>query len=144
MNSALLPPNFLKCLTTEDRKALGKAGLTPEEALSKAQNKNERDLQGKIVQLLRLKGIEPLWHRTDKRSHATIGWPDITFATVHRWSGMDDFVPSAWEVKFGDGELSIEQNQMLVRLQSPPNGWRVRVIRSVDEALEQLRQIGVR
>lgn len=139
----LLPANFLKCISAEDRKKLGKAGWTPEEALAKATVKNERDLQGKIVNLLRLKGIEPLWHRTDKRSHATVGWPDITFSTFHRGNGWDDFCPSAWEVKL-DGELSTEQQQMLIRLQTPPNGWRVRIIRSVDEALDQLRQIGIR
>lgn len=140
----ILPPHVLKCIAPEDRKALGKAGLTPEEVLAKAQLRNERDLQRTIVSLLRLKGIEPLWHRTDKRSHATIGWPDITFSTVHRVDGWDDFCPQAWEVKFEDGELSVEQQQMMIRLQSPPNGWRVRVIRSVNEAIEQLREVGIR
>src|SRR5438105_10429918 len=52
------------------------------EAMSKAQIKNERQLQSMIVNLLRLKGIEPLWHRTDKRSAATVGWPDISFAVA--------------------------------------------------------------
>ena len=139
----VLPPNFLKCMSAVERKKLGPGGLLPEEALAKAAIKNERDLQGKIVNLLRLKGIEPLWHRTDKRSHATIGWPDITFSTCHRGNGWDDFCPSAWEIKL-EGELSVEQQQMLIRLQTPPNGWRVRVIRSVDEAIDQLKQIGIR
>src|SRR5256885_7581653 len=114
---------MLRCLSPSDRKAIGQ--FTFEEVLQHADVKNERQLQSQIVQLLRLKGIEPLWHRTDKRSAATIGWPDITFAV--RSSQLNDdgtfwiaqYYPCAWEIKFGDGQLSKEQQQMAVRLQSP-------------------------
>lgn len=108
-----------------------------------AKVKNERALQTMIVQLLRLKGIEPLWHRTDKKSAATIGWPDITFSAA----GMDEIgfcaIPCAWEVKFGKGELSVEQQQMHIRLSTPPNAWKIKVIRSVDEALAELKELGL-
>src|SRR2546430_16460274 len=82
----LLPERYLRLMSPADRKAIGQS--TAEEALRKAEAKNERQLQSQIVQLLRLKGIEPLWHRTDKRSAATIGWPDITFAV--RSSQLND------------------------------------------------------
>ncbi len=78
--ATVLPEKILRLLSPEDRKSLGAAGMTAEEAMLKAEVKNERALQVLIINLLRLKGIEPLWHRTDKRSAATVGWPDISFA----------------------------------------------------------------
>ncbi len=147
----VLPDSFLRCLDPQTRKSLGKAGLTAEEALSKSQAKNERQLQTMIINLLRLKGIEPLWHRTDKKSAATVGWPDITFCVEHvRWlcapdcEESDKFVSACgWEVKFGKGQLSTEQQQMHVRLSTPPNAWRIKVIRSVDEAIAELKELGL-
>jgi len=142
MNSHVLPESFLRCLSPEDRKSLGRGGITAEEAISKQVAKSERELQGQIVNLLRLKGIEPLWHRTNKKSGATIGWPDITFSVLGvAWDLTT--IACAWEVKFGDGELSKEQKQMAVRLQSPPNNWCWREIRSVDQALKELREMGI-
>lgn len=153
---AILPDAFLRCLDPAERKKLGTGQLSAEEALSKSQAKNERQLQVQIVNLLRLKGIEPLWHRTDKRSAATIGWPDITFS-VRGWRTISEgedgessyitrtpFISGcAWEVKFDKGQLSKEQQQMHVRLSTSPNGWRIRVIRSVDEALSELKELGL-
>lgn len=80
MNPSALPPSFLKCLSPSDRKSLGKAGILPEEALAKQEAKSEKVLQNLIINLLRLKGIEPLVHRMDKKSAATVGWMDLTFA----------------------------------------------------------------
>jgi hypothetical protein len=130
----VLPEAFLRCISPEQRKNVLGGQLTAEEAISRAEVKNERALQSQIVNLLRLKGIEPLWHRTDKKSAATIGWPDLTFAVPD---------PCAWEVKFGDGKLSDDQVAMHLRLQTPPNCWRVRTIRSVDEALAELKELGL-
>ena len=145
----VLPEKFLRLMSKEDRKSLGKAGMTAEEALAKFVCHSERDLQRTIVQLLRQKGIEPLWHRTDKRSAATVGWPDITFAVQRDWQGVPVYlhrpvIACAWEVKFGNGELSKEQKQMAIRLQSPPNCWRWRCIRSVDDALKELKEMDQR
>lgn len=147
ITSTVLPDSFLRCLSPEDRKSLGQK--TAEEVMRDAQVKSERQLQTMIVNLLRLKGIEPLWHRTDKKSAATIGWPDITFGTFayceSEPDGLKPFIslPCAWEVKFGKGELSTEQQQMHVRLSTPPNAWRIKVIRSVDEALAELKELGL-
>lgn len=132
----VLPESFLKCMTAADRKAIGQ--MSAEEAILAFSAKSERKLQGQIVQLLRLNGIEVLWHRTDKRSAATVGWPDLTFCV-----GLSRAWPCAWEVKL-HGLLSKEQEQMRLRLISPPNLWNYRVIRSVDEALEELRRMGVK
>jgi hypothetical protein len=135
----VLPEAFLRCMSPEDRKALGQ--MSAEEALVAFTAKSERKLQSQIVNLLRLRGIEVCWHRTDKRSAATVGWPDLTFAVV-READLETF-PCAYEVKMPGGVLSPEQKQMAVRLQSPPNWWRYRVIRSVDEALKDLKEMGL-
>jgi len=148
----LPPASFLKCMSPADRKSLGKAGQTPAETFYKAEIKNERDLQRLIVNLLRLRGIEANVSRTDKRKTDRIGWPDITFAVVnnqppayyhrdHEWE-LYQIIPCAWEVKFGSGALSPEQQDMLLKLATPPNAWRVKVIRSVDEALAELKELG--
>jgi hypothetical protein len=136
----VLPESMLRLLTKEQRKEIGQ--MTAEEAIERAQAKNERELQGQIINLLRLRGIEPLWHRTDKKSHATKGWPDITFSLVtNEITGT--CIPCAWEVKFGDGDLSAAQVLMLDRLRTPPNGWRVKIIRSLQEAIHELADLGV-
>lgn len=132
----IFPPNILKCLRPEDRKSLGKAGLLPEEALRKMEVKSERDLQNQIVGLLRLRGIEPIVSQFGKKTRNNLGTPDIIFAAYG--------IPCAWELKMPKtGRSSIEQGQMAVRLSSPPNSWRHRIIKSVDEALAELQEIGV-
>jgi hypothetical protein len=108
-------------------------------APSKFEQKTERQLQGQIVNLLRLKGIEPLWHRTDRKSAATIGWPDITFSIRHGLQRL----PVAWEVKIGRARLSEDQARMLEKLQTPPNCWAVSLVGSYDEAVRLLRRYGI-
>lgn len=129
--SSVLPESILSKVSPEDRKAMGKAGLTKADCEQKAHARNERDLQRLIVNYLQLKGIEALWHRTDKRSTATVGWPDLTFAA----KGF----PVAWEIKFEKGKLSEEQELMAVKLKR--NGWRFAVIRSLEEAKKELWKI---
>lgn len=141
----VLPESFLKCLSKEDRDSLGKGGLTWEDALRRGQAKSEKDLQKMIVQLLRMKGIEPNVSRMDKRKTDSVGWPDITFCVgFTSWAKKHQAVFScAWEVKFGKGQLSVEQQQIHIRLSTPPNAWRIKVIRSVDEALAELKEFGL-
>lgn len=107
--------------------------------MSKWKAKSERDLQRQIVSYLRLRNIEVCWHRTDKKSTATVGWPDITFAV--KVNGFP--CACAYEVKFGSGTLSREQNDVLVRLQASPNCWRVRVIRTFIEVVDDMRELGL-
>lgn len=132
---SVLPPNILRCLRPEDRKGLGKAGLLPEEALAKMEIKGERDLQKQIVGLLRIKGIEPIVSAFGKKTTNNVGTPDIIFAA--------ELYACAWEVKIPGGKRSIEQEQMAVRLSTPPNGWRYLVVTSFDQALAELHSIGV-
>ena len=129
----VLPESFRRCLSPQDRKALGQP--TIEESKAKGTAKLERELQSVIVQDLRRRGFEVLWHRTDRKSTATVGWPDITFSHYGR--------SVAYEVKMPSGRLSTEQNNMLFNLESLPNGWTVAVIRSFDEYLAELHKLYV-
>lgn len=99
----------------------------------------EKDLQARIVNVLRLRGIEPLWHRTDRKSTATVGWPDITFCVEH---GLRS-IPIVWEIKLPGKKLSLEQTRMMIKLMDPPNAWVYKIITSVDEALMELKKLGV-
>jgi hypothetical protein len=147
MNPGLLPPSFLRCLSPSDRKSLGKAGMTPEEAIAKQEVKSERDLQQQIANLLRLRNIEFFWQRMDKRTTGKVGQPDFIFSVLGTQTidgePLVEGYSVAWEAKLPTGELSIEQSQMAIRLQSPPNNWHWRIIRSVDEALSELKAMGL-
>ncbi len=65
MKATVLPESFLRCMKEEDRKSLGKAGLTASEANAKCSRRSEKELQKHIVNLLRLRGIEPIVSRMD-------------------------------------------------------------------------------
>ncbi len=127
----VLSDNFLRCLTPEDRKAMGQR--TAEEVMRNGIAKSEKELQKQIVGLLRLNGIEPNVSAMHKATTHRVGWPDITFAAFG--------TPCVWEVKLPGGVPTIEQVQMSIRLSSPPNSWRHRFIHSVDEALADLKEI---
>jgi hypothetical protein len=137
MDARFLPNHLLRLVTAEDRAELGLE--TYEERMKKLVVKTERQLQSQIVSYLRLRGIEPIWHRTDRKSRATIGTPDILFAVMAGGFPM----PIAMEVKFGTGTLSREQNDMLERMHARPNAWRTVVVRNFIEVVDLLRELGV-
>jgi hypothetical protein len=137
MNPKLFPARMVRLISEKDRAALGIK--TDDERMAKWEAKNERELQRQIVSYLRLRDIEVEWKRTDKKSTGTVGWPDITFAV--KVNGFP--TPCAYEVKFGSGTLSPEQNDLLQRMQAPPNCWRVRVIRTFIEVVDDMRELGL-
>jgi len=133
---------MLTKLSPTDRKKLGRAGLTKSDCEAIVEAKNERELQKQIVNYLRLRGIEVNVSRMDKRTTHRKGWADITFS-VRCKCCVNQVVPCIWEVKYGEGKLSPEQEKLAVTLTTPPNCWRFRVIRSLAEAREELRQLGL-
>lgn len=132
----VLPDSYLRCLSPEDRRKLGQK--TAEEVLAQGEAKSEKTLQKQIVGLLRLKGIEPIVSRMDRRTSNNVGTPDILFCVL----GTSTFA-CAWEVKMPRGIVGVEQNAMHVKLQTFPNDWTVKVIRSVDEAIAELKEMGI-
>jgi hypothetical protein len=108
-------------------------------ASSKAELQSERKLQVMIVNYLRQHGIEPLWHRMDKRSAATVGWPDLTLSIQQ---GLRTF-PLLIEVKLPQGRLSKDQILMREKLTTEPNCWFYFVVTSLEEVQQILRKFGV-
>lgn len=142
MKATVLPENMLRCMSAKDRQELGQK--TASEILEAGEAKSERELQKQIVGLLRLKGIEVNVSRTDKRKTDRVGWPDITFA-VSQIKSTGSMLTHAclWEIKMPRGQLSAEQICCADRLINRPNAWRYRIIRSVYDALRELREMGV-
>lgn len=137
----VLPDSYLRCMSAKDRKSMGKAGQTAAETLAKADVKTEKDLQKAIISLLRLKGFEPIVSRMDKRTSNNIGTPDILFVTLDLLRAS--IVACAWEVKLPGEQLREEQERMMVRLITPPNFWSYSLIHSVDEAIAELKDMGI-
>lgn len=133
-----LPDNILKRLSAADRKSLGRAGMTQEEALAKMEIKKEGQLQNQIVALLRLRGIEPIYQQFGKKTRTKAGTPDILFAVEDPNVG-GDAIAFAWELKMErTGIESKEQIAMRKKLSTRPNCWRCFVITSLDQAREIL------
>jgi len=145
-----LPDHMLRMIEHAERVKLGKAFRTMDEINSHNEYRNERALHAQIRNLLNLKGIVYLEQRMDKKSRGIKGWPDFTFAVLlNKPSKADPVnvtmvpVPCGWECKIGNSKLRPEQEELLRRLQAPPNAWRIRVIRSLQEAADELKALGI-
>ena len=132
----MIPENMLRLMNPADRKSLGLR--TKAEVLARGIIKAERDLQKQIASLLGLREIVYCWHRLDKKSAATPGWPDFTFSI--RMGVLT--VPCAWECKLPGKELEPHQAQLKQKMTNWPNGWRYRTIHSLDEAITELKELG--
>ena len=97
----------------KDRQSLGIVGLTNQEAGQKPRRRREADEQGLFANWLKLqkeKGLlEYVWHRTDKRSTATVGTPDFIVALP---SGKTLWI----EMKSEGNQPTVEQTQTLENL----------------------------
>src|SRR4030095_15982746 len=123
MKSMILPEHVLRCVSEADRKKMSKAGLLVDEAEEKELARAERELQSEIVQYCNLQGIVVLWHRTDKKSRATVGWPDLTLCK--------DGVPWGLEVKTEAGRVRPAQYETMRKMTL--NGWQCAIVRSFQE-----------
>lgn len=126
-----LPSNIVKCLSKADKAKLGKAGLTVDEAISKAEAKSEKELQANIHQMLTRRGIYVIRSRMDKKTSNQTGCPDIIFTAEGK--------PYAWEVKLPKKRPTIEQEAALKQMAG--NGWNCSVITSYEQALLILNEL---
>ena len=85
----LLPDNVLRCLSPDERHKLGKAGLTCDEAVGRAEVRNERKLQQQVAQFLDLKGVPYCWQRTDRKATGRPGTPDFIFCLKGRFCAIE-------------------------------------------------------
>jgi hypothetical protein len=144
------PDHILRMIDFAERQKLGKNFRTMDEIQTRAEHIGERKLHAQIRNLLSLKGIIYLEQRMDKPSRGVKGWPDFTFAVLlNKPNKVDPTnvtcvpIPCAWECKVGNSKLRPEQEELLRRLQAPPNAWRVKVIRSLQEAADELITLGI-
>ena len=128
-DSASIPESVLRLMPEADRKAIGV--MTQEEAIVHRGVRFERELQGQIVNLLRLRGIVVGWGATNTKSHYTRSWPDLTFAVRG--------IPCAWEVKLPGQEPTDEQAEC--HRQMRENGWRVEVVTDLMQAKKLMDEI---
>lgn len=128
----ILPDRVLKAMNASERKKLGKAGVTADEAAAKSTAKNEREIQADILQFCRLKGWPYDCPTFGKKTRVSIGRPDIIIALP---GGK-----TAWvEVKMPKGLLSAEQATYLGRL--GVLGHNIIVPTSAKEAIDWLKSL---
>ena len=118
-NSQCIPPEILRRMKLEDRKALGVK--TPEEAADDHAAKLESDLQKKCESYLMRHAITYL--HLSPRAREKRGWPDLTFCLEGK--------PMAIELKTATGRLSDDQKRVLPAMER--DGWHVHVVRSYRE-----------
>lgn len=155
LDSAAIPDHIARMMSPEDRRKLGKGAITREEAIEKATVRAEKELHEHIRTLLEEhRGIVVIYSRMDRKATTPVGTPDFIFAVVgrahHGFRGSgneetfkDAVFACAWELKIEDGEQSEEQKEMQRRMERPPNAWRYRIIRSVEEARAELAEMGL-
>lgn len=128
-----LPDSILRRMSKEDRKALGRGGMTVDEAFAKADVKKEAELQNMLVSLLTRNGIICNRSRMDKRKTDMVGFPDIVFAIRGQ--------ACAWEVKMPGKKLEPEQVTCINAMRQ--NGWDVVTIFSYSDGLKYLQNKGI-
>lgn len=132
-----IPDSILSKLDADTRKSMGKRGRTMQEIEASQSVKSERELQEQCVALLKIKGVFPQVPTFGRKTTGRKGWPDLTFAypiTGQQWG-----IPCAWELKMPKGELSADQMIEAGRLAA--NGWCVKVIRSVEQMRDALKEL---
>jgi hypothetical protein len=134
----------------EDRAELGRAGRLQAEADAIAASRSEKALQRQIENYLRLRGIEAIRSRMDRKTSNNVGCPDFLFAvTTHRqWIEHDGdwghlVAAVALEVKLPGKKLDPEQEKMQAAMTKRPNAWTHRVVNSVEEVKAFLDGLGL-
>ncbi len=110
---------------------------------------DEKSLHRAVAKLLNYKRIVYIHSRTDQRTTQAKGVPDFIFAVKPPQFAVDgvlcgsDMTACAWELKTAKGKLRPEQIAMHWKMQKLPNAWNVKVIRTIDEAIQELEAMGL-
>ena len=100
-----LPNHFLEKLPPEERKKLGRAGMTSEEAQTKYVARSEKALQHAVAEWLQAQKYPFFSPRIDKRTTWQIGAPDFVVC-------VNGFFVCV-ETKAAGGKLSKEQEAIM-------------------------------
>lgn len=137
MGISHLPQRIIDRLSEIDRRQYAlhvghpNAGRTSSDIEQKLAARAERELQDQIRQYLNQKGVPFICPAMFRKSQQPRGWPDFTFAFCG--------VPIIWECKSANGKLRGSQERIVAELVR--NGWRFRLLRSLTEARDHLREI---
>lgn len=131
MPTGPFPESFLRRIAKPDRKQLGKAGETIEEATARASVKLEREMHDQFAAWLRINGIPFIHARTDLRSTIQKGWPDFTVI----WQGSAMCV----EFKMPNGIISEDQRATMIGLQDTGTG--VFIFTNSQEAISLVKSL---
>jgi hypothetical protein len=134
--ASILPEHVLRLMRKEDREAYAKsigqptAGMTAAEAIGAADSKHEAWIQRQFASFCALKGYEYMWHRMDRRTGATPGFPDFLVIVKNQVV----FV----EFKTSKGKLSDDQERVQLALKKA--GLPTLVTRSLSLAIEFIKE----
>jgi hypothetical protein len=128
---SVLPESFLLAMDPEDRKRLGRMGMTRDEAQQRFKSGQENKLHALIQNYLSMKGIYFRHDRMDKRTTCRKGTPDFACC----YNGYAIFL----ECK-ADGEtLTEEQVREANRIRA--NGGKFCVVYSLSDAIRVLNTL---
>lgn len=114
--------------------------LTAAEATDKQVSRREKELQSQVVGMLRRNGIYPIVNRFGKKTTTNVGCPDILFAVHGKFVGT---FACAWEFKVPPNGLSDKQAAVAYEMSAGMNAWTHRVIFSYDQAVNELKALGI-
>ena len=123
--------DFLKALPAQERKRLGRVGMTSEEAQATFKRGEEIKLQRLCTNWLLLHDIYFEYDRPDKRTSGKKGRADFRICFKGRWISC--------ECKAAGEKLSSEQAEQAARLMR--SGGAFLLIFSLDELIKALREI---
>jgi hypothetical protein len=135
MKLSIVPDHILKLMSETDRRSYAKsvgqstAGMTAAEATAVVDSKHEAWMQRQFASFCTLKGYEYLWHRMDRRTGATPGWPDFLVVVGGRICCI--------EFKTTKGRLSDDQERVQLALKKA--GLPTLVTRSLSLAIEFIK-----
>jgi hypothetical protein len=138
-----LTDRILNMVKKSDRKKLG---LKPQEEIAaEGEVKTERDLHKAVANVLRLRGIEFFDSRMDRKTTRPKGEPDFLFSVwiESNYEHLSCVNACAWELKLPGRQLDPDQVKMFERMKAAPNSWQCCVVSSVDQALEELKRLGL-
>jgi Holliday junction resolvase len=127
---AVLSEGFLRALSAEERKKLGRSGVMAREAQSKYAAGQERELKKDVLNELNRRGAWVFHQPMSKRTRGRLGVPDILCCYKGKFLAL--------ELKTGSEALTPGQVTEAVRLEK--SGGKFVVCHSLKEVIKAVRE----
>ena len=131
MNPVILPDNILKRMSAADRKLMGKAGITADEAALKCVARSERDLQRIVIAWLRHRGYTVIVSAMHMATSNNVGTPDLLLAVKGRALAIECKMPGCSPT---EDQLKMMQAMRL-------DGWVTIVIQHLEQVVSVIRDL---